>query len=439
MEKKEFARRRKRLMDIVNTGGIAIVPTAPVKIRNRDVEHAYRPDSDFYYLTGFPEPEAVALFVPDRPQGEFILFCRERDPERELWDGSRVGLEGACERYGADDAFPFGDMDDIVPGLMENKERVYYTMGLDAEFDKRVLTWVNQVRRRVRTGVTAPDEFISLGHVLHEMRLFKSRQEIKCMRKAAGISAQAHRRAMRACRPGLREYQIEAELLYAFMQGGARSPAYQSIVGAGANACVLHYTDNTAVLEDGDLLLIDAGAEYEGYASDITRTFPVNGRFTPAQREVYEVVLAAQSAAIDKVRPGNHWDDPHTAAVRVLTRGMVELGILKGRVPALLKEQAYRRYYMHRTGHWLGMDVHDVGDYRVGGQWRMLEPGMTLTVEPGLYLPAGAKGLAKRWWNIGVRIEDDVLVTREGHEILSEDVPRTAEAIESLMADARAA
>ncbi len=439
MEKKEFARRRKRLMDIVNTGGIAIVPTAPVKIRNRDVEHAYRPDSDFYYLTGFPEPEAVALFVPDRPQGEFILFCRERDPERELWDGSRVGLEGACERYGADDAFPFGDMDDIVPGLMENKERVYYTMGLDAEFDKRVLTWVNQVRRRVRTGVTAPDEFISLGHVLHEMRLFKSRQEIKCMRKAASISAQAHRRAMRACRPGLREYQIEAELLYAFMQGGARSPAYQSIVGAGANACVLHYTDNAAVLEDGDLLLIDAGAEYEGYASDITRTFPVNGRFTPAQREVYEVVLAAQSAAIDKVRPGNHWDDPHTAAVRVLTRGMVELGILKGRVPALLKEQAYRRYYMHRTGHWLGMDVHDVGDYRVGGQWRMLEPGMTLTVEPGLYLPAGAKGLAKRWWNIGVRIEDDVLVTRDGHEILSEDVPRTAEAIESLMADARAA
>ncbi|MCC7410646.1 MAG: Xaa-Pro aminopeptidase [Gammaproteobacteria bacterium] len=439
MEKKEYARRRKRLMDIVNEGGIAIVPTAPVRIRNRDVEYPYRPDSDFYYLTGFPEPEAVAVLVPDRAQGEYILFCRERDPERELWDGPRAGLEGACELYGADDAFPFGDMDDIVPGLMENKERVYYTMGLDPDFDKRVLSWVNQVRHRVRSGITAPDEFVSLGHALHEMRLYKSKQEVKAMRRAASISCAAHRRAMSVSSPGLREYQLEAELQYAFMQGGARAPAYQSIVGAGANGCVLHYTLNDAVMEDGDLVLIDAGAEYDGYASDITRTFPAGGRFSPAQRAVYEVVLEAQLAAIDKVRPGNHWNDPHEAAVRALTRGLVELGILKGRVSTLIKDEAYRRYYMHRTGHWLGMDVHDVGDYKVAGEWRLLEPGMVLTVEPGLYLAAGIKGLPKRYWNIGVRIEDDVLVTADGHEVLSAAAPKTVTDIEAVMAEARAA
>ncbi|MGE0386619.1 MAG: Xaa-Pro aminopeptidase [Gammaproteobacteria bacterium] len=439
MEKKEYARRRKRLMDIVNAGGMAIVPTAPMRTRSRDTLYPYRPDSDFHYLTGFPEPEAVAVLIPDRPQGEFILFCRERDPEREQWDGSRAGLEGACELYGADDAFPFQDMDDIIPGLMENKTRLYYTMGLDAEFDKRVLSWVNSVRTRVRTGVRAPDEFVALGHVLHEMRLFKSRAELAVMRRAAGISAAAHKRAMQRCRPGMFEYQLEAELNYAFQQGGSRAPAYASIVGGGGNGCVLHYIDNDAVLRDGDLVLIDAGAEYAGYASDVTRTFPVNGRYSTFQREVYEVVLEAQLAAIDKVKPGNHWNDPHEAALRVLTRGLVELGILKGRVPQLVKEEAYRKYYMHRTGHWLGMDVHDVGEYKLGGDWRLLEPGMVLTVEPGLYFSPGIKGLPRRWWNIGIRIEDDVLVTDDGHEVLTAEIPKTVEAIESLMGDARAA
>ncbi|RME33025.1 MAG: Xaa-Pro aminopeptidase [Gammaproteobacteria bacterium] len=433
MGKKEFARRRKRLMDIMNAGSVAILPTAPEHIRNRDVHYPYRPDSNFYYLTGFPEPEAVMVLVPDRPQGEYILFCRERDPEQETWHGRRAGLEGAVEEYGADDAFPITDLDDIVPGLLENKERVFYTMGLNEEFDHRVSGWVNQVRARDRAGVTAPAEFVSLDHQIHEMRLYKSRGEIAAMRKAARIAAGAHLRAMKAVRPGMYEYQLEAEYLHEFMIHGARSPAYPSIVGGGANACILHYTENADRLKEGDLVLVDAGAEYDFYASDITRTFPVGGRYGKAQREVYELVLAAQKAAIARVKPGNHWNDPHDAAVRVITKGLVELGILKGQVRKLIQEQAYKRFYMHRTGHWLGMDVHDVGDYKIGGQWRLLEPGMVLTVEPGLYFPAGTRGLARRWWDIGVRIEDDVLVTKEGHEVLTEGVPKEAEEIEALM------
>lgn len=435
----EYARRRKRLMDMMNEGAIAILPTAPARLRNRDVEYPFRPDSDFYYLTGFPEPEAVAVLIPDRPQGEFILFCRERDPKMEQWNGWRAGLEGACERYGADDAFPVEDLDDILPGLLENRERVFYTMGADPAFDQRVVKWLNRVRERVRAGVTAPAEFVSLQHLLHEMRLYKSPAEVRTMRKAARISAAAHQRAMRACRPGMTEYQLEAELLYEFMQLGARSPAYPSIVGGGANGCILHYTENNAELQDGDLVLIDAGAEVDCYASDITRTFPVNGTYSKVQRAVYEVVLAAQEAAIGQVKPGNHWNDPHEAAVRALTAGLVELGILKGRVSDLVRKEAYRDYYMHRTGHWLGMDVHDVGDYKVESEWRLLEPGMVMTIEPGLYLSAGIKGLAKRWWNIGIRIEDDVLVTGKGHEVLTAAAPKSIAAIESLMADAHAA
>jgi len=421
-------------MDMMNAGSIAILPTAPTRIRNRDIEYPFRADSDFYYLTGFPEPEAVAVLVPDRPQGEFVLFCRERDPERELWDGERTGLDGACETYGADDAFPSSDIDDIVPGLMENKQRVFYTMGVDVEFDKRVLGWLNQVRGRARAGVSAPDEFVSLGHILHEMRLFKSPSEVKAMRRAARIAVKGHRRAMQACRPGLKEYQVEAELNYVFQREGARASAYPAIVGGGRNGCVLHYTANSDTLNDGDLLLIDAGAEYDYYASDVTRTFPVNGEYSPAQREVYELVLEAQQAAIDRAIPGNHWNDPHDAAVRVLTKGLIELGLLKGRLSTLIKEAAYSRFYMHRTGHWLGMDVHDVGDYRLSGEWRMLEPGMSLTVEPGLYLAAGRRGLPKRFRDIGIRIEDDVLVTRDGNEVLSAGLPKDPDEIEALMA-----
>ena len=432
MDPREFPRRRKRLMDMMGDESIAIIPTSGVRVRNRDVEYPFRADSDFLYLTGFPEPEAVAVLVPDRNSGEYVLFCRERDEKMETWNGRRAGLEGACRQYGADDAFPITDLDDILPGLLEDRERIYYTMGQDQHFDQRVVGWVNQVRQKVRAGVYAPDEFIALNHLLHDMRLYKSRQEIQTMRRAAKISAEAHTRAMQVCRPGMMEFEIEAELLHQFMRRGARSPAYQPIVGGGANGCILHYNENTAELKNGELLLIDAGAELDGYASDITRTFPVNGEFSPAQRQIYDVVLAAQLAAIKAVKPGHHWNDPHDAAVQVLTEGLVELGILKGNVKKLIKEQAYTRYYMHRTGHWLGMDVHDVGDYKVDGQWRMLEPGMVLTIEPGLYFTPH-KDVAKKWWNIGVRIEDDVLVTETGREILSQDAPKSADEIESLM------
>jgi Xaa-Pro aminopeptidase len=436
MDKKEFKRRRKKLMDMIGSDSIAIIPTASVYIRNRDVEFPFRPDSDFFYLTGYPEPEAVAVLIPDREDGEFILFCRESDEEMETWHGRRAGLEGALDLYDADDAFPIEDMDDILPGLIEGHERIFYNMGSDQNFDQRVMSWVKQIRNKARTGVVAPDEFISLNHFLHDMRLYKSRHEIKLMRQAAKISSGAHQRAMQTCKPGMHEYQVEAELLHEFIRNGARAAAYPSIVGSGANGCILHYTENQDVIHDGDLLLIDAGAEYQGYASDITRTFPAGGKFSTAQRQAYELVLAAQLAAIEEVRPGNHWNDPHDAAVRVLTEGMVELGILKGDPEELIKGQDYTKYYMHRTGHWIGMDVHDVGDYKLEGEWRMLEPGMVLTVEPGLYLPAGMRGLPKKWWNIGIRIEDDVLVTKDGYEVLSKDAPKQAEEIEELMANA---
>ena len=426
-------------MDMMGDESIAIIPTASVYIRNRDVEYPFRPDSDFCYLTGYPEPEAVAVLIPDRHHGEYVLFCRENDPVMETWNGRRAGLDGAIECYGADDAFPIGDMDEILPGLLEDRQRIFYTMGNNSMFDQRVLGWVNQVRKRARTGVNAPDEFISPNHLLHEMRLYKSRAEIAAMRKAAKISAAAHRRAMQMCRPGMMEYQIEAELKYTFMKLGAQETAYPPIVGGGANSCILHYTENNQVLNDGDVLLIDAGSEYNGYASDISRTFPVNGKFSSAQREVYELVLKAQSAAIGKIKPGNHWNEPHEAAIEVLTAGMVEFGILKGRLRQLIKDQAYTKYYMHRTGHWLGMDVHDVGDYKVEGEWRTFEPGMVMTVEPGIYLPASSKGLAKKWRNIGIRIEDDVLVTRTGNDILSKDAPKSVEEIEAMMAHELAA
>lgn len=432
MNQKEFARRRRQLMRMIGKGGIAILPAAPTRVRNRDTEHAYRQDSDFHYLTNFPEPESVAVLMPGRPHGEYVLFCRDRDPERETWDGYRAGPEGAVRDFGADDAFPISDIDDILPGMLEHTERVYYTMGLSADFDQRLLGWVNQLRAAAKTGVTTPTEFVALDHLLHDMRLFKSRSEITAMRKAARIAAAAHVRAMRACQPGKWEYEIEAEFLYEFRRNNATT-SYQPIVGGGANGCILHYVENKDQLKEGELLLIDAGCEYESYASDITRTFPVSGRFSPEQRALYEVVLEAQLAAIDKVRPGNHWDDPHDAAVRVLTRGLVKLGLLKGRVPTLVKNGAYRRFYMHRTGHWLGLDVHDVGDYKVGEAWRLLEPGMVLTVEPGLYIAPGSKGVAKKWWGTGIRIEDDVLVTAEGPDVLSADAPKDPEEIERLM------
>jgi Xaa-Pro aminopeptidase len=432
MTRDDFARRRRQLMRMMGKDGIAILPAALVRHRNSDVEYAYRQDSDFHYLTGFPEPEAVAVLIPGRAQAEYILFVRDRDPNREVWDGARAGPQGATREYAADDAFPISDIDEILPGLLEQRGRVFYTMGIHPDFDQRVVGWVNTLRAQSRQGKQIPQEFVALDHLLHDMRLYKSRPELTAMWRAAQIGARAHLRAMRCCRPGLTEYEIEAEILHEFRRHDAQT-SYLPIIAAGRNACVLHYRENAGELKDGELLLIDAGCEVECYASDITRTFPINGRFTPEQRAVYEVVLAAQQAAIAKIHGGNHWNEPHDVAVRVITHGLVELGLLKGKVAALIKKEAYKKFFMHRTGHWLGLDVHDVGDYKVGGEWRVFEPGMVMTVEPGIYIPSGAKGVARRWWNIGIRIEDDVLVTRAQPEVLTRQVPKEADAIEELM------
>ena len=433
--KGEFARRRTQLMRLMASDSIAILPAAPPRQRNNDVEYNFRQDSDFYYLTGFNEPEAVAVLIPGREVAEYILFVRERNREREIWDGKRAGPAGAVEEFGADDAFPITDIDEILPGLMEKCTRVYYTMGVSQEFDQRVVGWVNTLRSQVRRGAHPPQEFVALDHVLHDMRLFKSRGEVSLMRRSGEIAAGAHVRAMQFCRPGRMEYEVMAELLHEFNRHGA-DISYHPIVGGGPNSCVLHYRDNSARLNDGDLLLVDAGCEFGYYASDITRTYPVNGRFTSEQRAVYEVVLEAQQAAIAKVKPGNHWNEPHDAAVRAITQGLSRIGLLRGSLASLIRTGAYRKFFMHRTGHWLGMDVHDVGDYKVGDEWRVFEPGMVLTVEPGIYIPAGTRGVPRRFWNVGVRIEDDVAVTRTGCEVLTNGVPKTPDEIEALMAAA---
>ncbi len=431
MNNKEFERRRKQLMRMVGVGGIAILPAAPVRMRSRDVEHRYRQDSDFYYLTGFAEPDAVAVLVPGREQGEYLLFCRDRDPDKELWDGGRAGQDGAVSNYGAADAFPIDDIDEIIPGLIEGCARVYYTMGMYSDFDTRIADWVNSLRSGTSRGVHTPQEFVALDHLLHDMRLYKSRSEISAMRKSAKVAVAAHKRAMRMVRPGLREYEVEAEFRHEFRRNGAWT-SYNPIVAGGRNACTLHYVDNGEVLEDGDLLLIDAGCELDYYASDVTRTFPVNGRFSPEQRAVYEIVLEAQLAAIETIVKGNHWNDPHDAAVKVITRGLKKIGLLDGTIPKLIRDGAYRPYFMHRTGHWIGMDVHDVGDYKVGDEWRVLETGMVTTVEPGIYL-AGKRDIPKAFRNIGVRIEDDVAVTSKGPDVLSKGLAKDPDEVEALM------
>ena len=431
MNSKEFEKRRKQLMRMVGSGGIVILPSAPVRTRSRDVEYRYRQDSDFYYLTGFAEPEAVAVLVPGRDNGEYLLFCRERDPKRELWDGMRAGQDGAVNTYAADDAFPIEDLDDILPGIMESCSRVYYTMGLYPEFDLRIAEWVNSLRSKLSRGVHSPQEFVALDHILHDMRLYKSRAEIAAMRRSAKVAVKAHQRAMRATRPGMFEYEVEAEFDHEFRRNDACA-SYSPIVGGGANACILHYIENNAVLKDGDLLLVDAGCELDYYASDITRTFPVNGRFNPEQRAVYEVVLDAQRAAIEKTAVGNHWNEPHDAAVKAITRGLRKLGLLDGSLPRLIRDGAYRQFFMHRTGHWIGMDVHDVGDYKVGDEWRVLEAGMVTTVEPGIYL-SNSRKIPKRFRNIGIRIEDDVVVTGKGPDVLSKGLASDPDEIEALM------
>lgn len=412
-----------------------MLPASPARMRNRDSEYAYRQDSDFHYLTGFDEPDAVAVLVPGRPNGEFVLFCRERDPTRAIWDGQRAGTEGAVATYGADDAFPISDIDEILPGIIEQCERVYYSIGAHPDFDQRLLGWVATLRERGSSASHTPDEFIGIDHLLHDLRLYKSRAEISAMRRSAGIAVKAHKRAMSVCRPGMYEYELEAEFQHEFRRQGLQM-SYQPIVGSGANACTLHYIDNEHKIEDGDLVLIDIGCEYDYYASDVTRTFPANGRFSKEQRAIYEIVLDAHAAALGCIAPGHHWNEPHEAAVKAITRGLRDIGLLKGRLPTLIRDGAYRQFFMHRTGHWLGLDVHDVGDYKVSEHWRQLEPGMTLTVEPGIYISPRSRSVPKRWRGIGVRIEDDVLVTKTGHEVLTRDLPRTVDDVEALVGSA---
>lgn len=437
ISKAEFSRRRKNLTALMEPNSIAIVPSASEAQRSRDTEYPFRQDSDFHYLCGFDEPDAVLVLVPGRKHGQFLMFCRDKDSTMELWHGSRAGLEGVRENHGADDSFPTSDIDDILPGLLEGRERVYYSMGRSTDFDQQIMSWIKRIRSQLSSGAIPPGEFIDLDHVLHDLRLVKSAAELRLMRRAGEITGAAHIRAMKACEPGLYEYQLEAELQHEFTYAGARYPAYSSIVGSGKNACTMHYLANSDRMKDGDLVLIDAGCEYEYYASDVTRTFPVNGRFTRHQRAIYELVLKAQLAAIEEIAPGKHWNQAHEATVEVITRGLVELGLLKGRVSSLIKKEAYREFYMHRAGHWLGLDVHDVGDYRVGDEWRVLEPGMAMTVEPGIYIAPDNINVDKGWRGIGVRIEDDVVVTAQGCEVITSKAPKTVDEIERLMAVAQ--
>lgn len=428
----EYAQRRQRVLEQIGAGSIAILNASTLKTRNHDAEYIFRQDSDFYYLTGFNEPETVLVLIPNRTEGEYVLFCRERDPAAEQWTGYRAGIEGAKAKYGANESYPISQLNEVMPKLLANRDQVYYRVGMDWTFDQQVFTWLNSVRAQVRAGVKAPQTFKVLDEILHEMRLFKSEAELEMMRYAAKTSAHAHTKAMQVCKPSMYEYEIEAAILHEFRRKGMET-AYTSIVGGGKNGCILHYIENRDELKDGDLLLIDAGAEYQCYASDITRTFPINGKFSPAQKALYQVVLDAQYAAINTVRPNALWDDVHQAAVNVLVDGLIELGLLTESKDKVMAEHLYRKFYMHRTGHWLGLDVHDVGTYKVEGEWRRLQAGMVLTVEPGLYIPA-EEGIDPKWWHIGIRIEDDVLVTATGHEVLTSGVVKEIADIEALMA-----
>jgi len=432
MDKSEFKKRRQKLMTLLCEGSIAILPAAPLQYRNRDVPYPYRQDSNFYYLSGFPEPQALAVLIPEREQGQYLLFCREKDQYQETLSGNRAGLEGACQIYGADDAFPITDIDEIVPGLMESCHRLYYPMGYYQEFDEQIIEWLNQLRGRVRAGVVAPTEVMALDYILHEMRLRKNDVEIHTIRAGAKVVIRAHKRAMRFCRPGLYEYEIEAEIVHELLHSGCREPAFPTMVAGGKNACILHYTANNAQLNDNELVLVDSGAELDYYASDITRTFPINGYFTKPQKIIYELVLKAQRAALSKIYPGNRWNEPFDAAARVITKGLIELGLLIGKLENLLDEEAYQRFYMYHIGHWLGMDVHDPGNYKIDEIWREFENGMVMTVEPGIYIPP-AQDIEEKWWNIGIRIEDNVLITEGGHEVLTADLPKTVAEIEAFL------
>jgi Xaa-Pro aminopeptidase len=429
----EFAARRKQLLEEMGDG-VAVFPSAPLSLRNHDVEHPYRQDSDLYYLTGFDEPESVLLLSNQHEEHRVVLFVRPKKREREIWDGPRAGVEGAVETFGADVAFPIDELPKKLPDYLGDVERIHYRLAQNDDADAKLFDCLNQLRRGARRGVAAPEAIIDSSAHLHEMRLRKSNGEIATMRRAAEITTEAHLRAMAITRPGMREYEIDAELLHVFRKHGCERPAYESIVGSGPNATILHYRAGNRVMNDSELVLIDAGCEYDYYASDVTRTFPVNGRFSDEQRAVYEVVLHAQKAGIDAVKPGVTLKDIHDGAVRSITEGLVGIGLLKGDVDSLVEEKKYEPFYMHRTSHWLGMDVHDVGRYNVGGEHRPLEPGFVLTVEPGIYIANDAEDVDERWRGIGIRIEDDVVVTKAGHEVLTDGIPKEIEDVEAACA-----
>lgn len=435
-DQREYQKRRRNLMNQIGEDSVAIIPAAREVTRSRDTQFRFRQDSDFEYLTGFPEPDAVAVLLPGREQGEYILFCRDKDRAREIWDGFREGPEGCMANYSADDAFPVDDIDDILPGMIEGRERIFFGIGKYQDFDYKLTQWLNHIRSQSRTGASPPGEIIDPDHLLSEMRLIKTSAEQKIMKRSSRISAEAHCQAMQLCKPGMYEYELQAVIEYHFAKSGAAAPAYSSIVGSGSNGCVLHYIENQSKMSDGDLVLIDAGCEYQGYAADITRTFPVNGKFSAEQKAVYEIVLDAQYAAIDACQMGKRFNEPHEASVRVITQGLIDLGLLKGNLEELIETRAYVDFYMHRAGHWLGMDVHDVGEYKLDGadsEWRELEPGMVTTIEPGIYIHADNDKVDARWRGIGIRIEDDVLITKKGPEVMTDSVPKTVSGIEDLM------
>ncbi len=429
----EYVRRRRQLMRMAGEDAVLLVAAAPERMRNADAPWPYRQDSDFHYLTGFPEPQAVLALLPGRAHGEAVLFCRERDAGRERWDGERIGTDRAVALCKVDDAFPIDDIDDILPGMIEGRARVYCHFGREPEFDTQLLGWMRRLRT-LRGGGVVPKDLVALGHLLHDLRLYKSRDELALMRRSADVAAEAHLAAMRAARPGVAEYEVEGELLRA-MRGRGAVPAFPPTVAGGANACVMHYQANRASLRDGDLLLVDAGAEVECYASDITRTYPVGGRFSREQRALYEVVLEAQLAAIEEVRAGHPFSAAHDAAVGVIAEGLCALKLLKGSAAEAIAQGSYKRYFPSKTGHWLGLDVHDVGDYRVDGEPRVLEEGMVVTVEPGIYVPPDDRSVAERWRGIGIRIEDDVAVGRDGPEVLTAAVPKHPGELEAFLAD----
>ena len=430
----QFVSRRQQLIEKMPSGSIAIIPAAQMKQRNSDVEYPFRQDSNFYYLTGFNEPDAVLLLMPGRLAGESVVFCRNRDKLMEIWNGYRAGPEGVVADYAINEAHPIDEIDDVLPTLLNGMSRIYYSIGQHDEFDRQIRQWLNSIRSKVRQGAVAPSELVTLDLLLNEMRLIKSDAEKEMMRQAGEISAQGHIKAMQLCKPGMMEYQLEGEILHHFAMNGCRQPAYSTIVGGGANACILHYVENDQVLQDGDLVLIDAGCELDHYAGDITRTFPVNGCFSAEQKAIYQLVLDAQEACIALAKPGVLWDAVHEESIRVLTQGLLDLGLLQGTLENQIDAGGYREFYMHRIGHWLGMDVHDVGDYKVEGEWRPLEPGMVMTVEPGIYIAPDNDQVEARWRGIGIRIEDDVLITEQGCEILTASVPKAIDEIEALMA-----